>query len=143
MACTFHLGNDPALNRPTVDLIQHNLSAIGTGDALDQMRIGIAFEEPCSMRSCTATWKSAPRKWRPCASGSATAVGDLLRQRQARTELRDRRIVVDVQISSHTARMVVRDDGRGFDFNKVSRAASTCFTDGWNRGTMLMTHADG
>ena len=47
--------------------------------------------------------------------------------------------MVDVQISSHTARMVVRDDGRGFDYNKVSRAASTCFTDGWNRGTMLMT----
>jgi anti-sigma regulatory factor (Ser/Thr protein kinase) len=61
-----------------------------------------------------------------------------LHERQSCTELRERRIVVDARISSHTATLVVRDDGRGFDPEKVNRAGDTCFADGWNRGTMLM-----
>ena len=45
---------------------------------------------------------------------------------------------MDVQITSHTARFVIRDEGQGFDREKISRAAKHCFEDGWNRGTMLM-----
>ncbi len=139
ITCTFYLGTDPALIRPTVDLIQHNLSAIGTGDAIDQIRIGIALEEALynalyhGNLEITSEELAAARS-----SGAATAVSDLLRQRQTTLELRNRRIVVDVQITSHTARFVIRDDGQGFDREKISRAAKQCFEDGWNRGTMLM-----
>ena len=139
ITCTFYLGTDPALIRPTVDLIQHNLSAIGTGDAIDQMRIGIALEEALHNAlyhgnlEITSEELAAART-----SGAATAFSDLLHQRQATLELQNRRIVVDVQITSHTARFVIRDDGQGFDREKISRAAKHCFEDGWNRGTMLM-----
>ncbi|MHB8969517.1 MAG: response regulator [Pirellulaceae bacterium] len=139
MDCTFHLGTDPALIRPTVDLIQHNLSAIGTGDAIDQMRIGIALEEAMynalyhGNLEITAEELDAAR-----AGGSARAVSDLLRQRLERQELRNRRIVVDAKITSHTARFVIRDEGQGFDHTRIVRAATDCFGDGWNRGTMLM-----
>ena len=70
--------------RPTVDLIQHNLSAIGTGDAIDQMRIGIALEEALynalyhGNLEITSEELAAARS-----SGAATAVSDLLRQRQS------------------------------------------------------------
>jgi anti-anti-sigma factor len=139
LACTFHLGNDPALIRPTVDLIQHNLSAIGTGDALDQMRIGIALEEALFNALVHGNLEiSAAEMTAARASHSTTAVRDLLRLRQNRRELSERRIVVDARISSHTATLVVRDDGRGFDPDKVPYSGNTCFAEGWNRGTMLM-----
>jgi anti-anti-sigma factor len=139
LECTFYLGNDPALICPTVDLVQHNLSALGTGDAMDQVRIGIALEEALynglyhGNLEITAEELSAAR-----ASSSSTAVRDLLHERQRKQELRDRHIVLDVHITSHAARFVVRDDGQGFDREKISRAAKSCFEDGWNRGTLLM-----
>jgi anti-anti-sigma factor len=139
LACTFHLGNDPALIRPTIDLIQHNLSAIGTGDALDQMRIGIALEEALLNALVHGNLEiSAEELAAARASQSATAVRDLVRQRRNSKELCERRIVVDARISSHTATLVVRDDGRGFDPDKVTHVGDSCFADGWNRGTMLM-----
>ncbi len=139
LACTFHLGNDPALIRPTIDLIQHNLSAIGTGDALDQMRIGIALEEALLNALVHGNLEiSAEELAAARASQSATAVRDLVHQRRFSKELCERRIVVDARISSHTATLVVRDGGRGFDPDKVTHVGESCFAEGWNRGTMLM-----
>ncbi len=139
LECTFYLGNDPALICPAVDLIQHNLSALGTGEPMDQVRIGIALEEALynalyhGNLEITAEELSGARS-----SGSPTAMHDLLHERQRKRELRDRHIVVDVHITSHAARFVVRDDGQGFDCDKISRVTRDSFADGWNRGTLLM-----
>ena len=139
MECTFYLGNEPGLIRPAIDLIQHNLSAIGTGDAMEQIRIGIALEEALLNALYHGNLEiSAAELSTARTVGPTGAVEQLLKERTLRSELRDRRIVVDVYITSHTARFVIRDDGAGFDPREISRSATECFEDGGNRGTMLM-----
>ena len=72
------------------------------------------------MRSTTATWRSRRRNCPPRAPAvPRRPCSDLLHERQRKQELRDRHIVVDVHITSHAARFVVRDDGQGFDREKV------------------------
>jgi CheY-like chemotaxis protein/anti-sigma regulatory factor (Ser/Thr protein kinase) len=140
MDLTFYLGNDPAVIRPTVDLIQHNLSALGLGDAMDQVRIAIALEEALENALYHGNLEiSAEELARVRSPGSAVAVSDLVGERRHRCSICDRRIVLDVQITPHTARFVIRDQGQGFDPRQVSRAAQHCFENGWNRGTMLMS----
>ena len=92
-----------------------------------------------STRSIMATWRSRPRNCPTArAAGSATAVNQLLSDRTRQKNLKDRRIVVDVHITSHTARFVIRDDGPGFDRAAVSQPTGHCFELGENRGTVLM-----
>ncbi len=137
--CTFYLDNNPARIRPMVDLIQHNLAAIGTGDAMEQIRIGIALEEALLNALYHGNLEiSAQEMTRVRAEGSQIAVEQLLSERMGHQQLKDRKITVDVHITSHTARFVVRDDGPGFDRDAVLSPASKCFERGENRGTMLM-----
>ncbi len=137
--CTFYLDNDPVRIRPMVDLIQHNLAAIGTGDTMEQIRIGVALEEALLNAVYHGNLEiSAEELSQTRTEGNTTAVDQLLRQRNRRQEIRDRRIVVDVHITSQTARFVIRDEGPGFDRAAVTRPASHCFELGDNRGTMLM-----
>jgi anti-sigma regulatory factor (Ser/Thr protein kinase) len=63
---------------------------------------------------------------------------ELAEQRRRRFDLKDRRIAVDVHITSHTARFVIRDEGSGFDRHSSRRSALDCFEKGKNRGSMLM-----
>jgi anti-anti-sigma factor len=138
--CTFYLDNDPARVRPTVDLIQYNLAAIGAGSNMDQIRIGIALEEALYNAIYHGNLEISEKEFAAArASNQAAAIEQLVSDRKRQDHFKDRRIVVDVHITSHTARFVIRDDGLGFDRRVVSRPATSCFELGENRGTMLMT----
>ena len=122
-----------------VDLIQYNLAAIGAGDALEQIRIGVALEEALLNAVYHGNLELTSQELSVThATGGAKAMNRLLSRRTHRHDFRNRRIVMDVHLTSHTARFVIRDDGPGFDRTAVSQPATRCFELGENRGTMLM-----
>ena len=113
--CTFYLDNEPARIRPIVDLIQYNLAAVGTGDAMEQIRIGIALEEALLNALYHGNLEISHEDLsRARLSGSTAAMNRLLSERTRIPNLKDRRIVMEVHLTSYTARFVVRDDGDGF-----------------------------
>ncbi len=137
--CTFYLDNNPARIRPMVDLIQHNLAAIGTGDAMEQIRIGIALEEALSNALYHGNLEiSSQEMARVRSEATDGAVEQMLSDRLRQQALKDRKIIVDVHITSHTARFVIRDDGPGFNREAVLNAGSDYFERGENCGTTLM-----
>jgi len=136
---TFYLNNEPARIRPVIDLVQYNLAAIGTGDAVEQIRIGTALEEALlnalyhgNLEVSTQELTAASADYDPM------RINRLLRARATQEELRDRRIILETHITTHTARFVIRDEGPGFDPEVVAQPAQHCFESGENRGTMLM-----
>ncbi len=137
--CSFYLDSDPAMIPPLVDLVQQNLAVVGAGDTIDQIRIGIALEEALMNAVLHGNLEISSQEWNDVRRESSyEGLRELAEQRRRRFDLRDRRIVVDVHITSHTARFVIRDEGRGFDRHSSRRSAIDCFEKGNNRGSMLM-----
>lgn len=138
--CRFHLVSHPATIRPTVDLIQHNLAAVGTGDTMEQIRIGIALEEALLNAIYHGNLELSSHELATAVRESSTpvAVDQLVTDRTRRQSMKNRQIVMDVHITSHTARFVIRDEGPGFDRTALAQPANRCFELGENRGTMLM-----
>jgi CheY-like chemotaxis protein/anti-sigma regulatory factor (Ser/Thr protein kinase) len=137
--CSFYLDSDPAMIPPLVDLVQQNLAVLGAGDTIDQIRIGIALEEALMNALLHGNLEISSKELNQVRRESSyEGVCALTEQRRRRFDLKDRRIVVDVHITSHTARFVIRDEGAGFDRNSTRRSAHDCFEKGNNRGSMLM-----
>lgn len=137
--CSFYLDSDPAMIPPLVDLVQQNLAVLGAGDTIDQIRIGIALEEALMNALIHGNLEISSNELEEVRRESSyEGVCELTEQRRKRWDLRDRRIVADVHITSHTARFVIRDDGPGFDRYTTRRSAEDCFESGDNRGSMLM-----
>jgi anti-anti-sigma factor len=137
--CSFYLDSDPAMIPPLVDLVQQNLAVLGAGDTIDQIRIGIALEEALMNALLHGNLEISSKELNKVRRESSyEGVCALTEQRRRRMDLKDRRIVVDVHITSHTARFVIRDEGAGFDRSSARRSAHDCFEKGNNRGSMLM-----
>ncbi len=113
------LGNDASLIDPLVDLVQQTVGSGAVCDSSGQLRIGVP---PRGLAQRAAARQSGDQ---PGADGrrSRTAhepARSLDPDRQAVDEaLLARRIFVNVRISTEEARIVIRDEGPGFDVSSV------------------------
>lgn len=114
------LGNDASLIDPMVDLVQQTVARARLCDSGGQLRIGVALREALLNALLHGNLEIPVEHM-------DDAREQLLRQRDLpiRSEkpeqqaFRDRRIFVNVRISTEEARFVIRDEGPGFDVSTV------------------------
>ncbi len=131
---TFELPNDPALIPPLVDLVQRFLASMGLCDATDAIRIGLALEEAVRNALYHGNLELGPEAreaaWR--------RGGEAFERRRNQPPFASRRIVVEVQIGLEQARLVIRDEGPGFDTAQLSDLRDPDAWDQAGRGYRLM-----
>lgn len=114
------LGNDASLIDPMVDLVQQTVARARLCDSSGQLRIGVALREALLNALLHGNLEISLEHM-------DDAREQLLRQRDLpiRTDMpdqnafADRRIFVNVRISTEEARFVIRDEGPGFDVSAV------------------------
>ncbi|MBI2481725.1 MAG: response regulator [Planctomycetia bacterium] len=136
---TFYLSNDPTIIPPLVDYVQQAVAGLELGDETERVRAGIALEEAIINAMYYGNLELTAKE---LASARTSGNGDLqklVERQSSKARFRDRKIIVEVHITSHTARFVVRDAGRGFDVAAASRGTlSDRFEAGRCRGLTLM-----
>ncbi len=139
---SFELTNDPALIDPLVDLVQQMISGIGLCDATERVRAGIAVEQALLNAllhgNLVLTAEQLQQARQRMAEDDEDAF-DLVEQRCSISPYRDRHIYVDVEITSESASITIRDEGPGFNTASVPAAGdpSALEREG-GRGLVLM-----
>lgn len=136
----FELDNDVALFDPLVDLLQQMMVGMRLCDSTGRVRVGVALEH--------ALLNALYRGNLELSSGDMQTSRELLvqgqaanlvEQRRSQTPYRDRRIHLDVQMSTDAARFVIRDEGPGFDTAKLPKLSDPgSLAQSGGRGLLLM-----
>jgi len=129
------LENDPSLVRPLVQLGKQAAGCIGLCDFTGQVRIGVALKEALLNAMLHGNLELGPQHVH---AGQGVAP-DLLDRRRRQPPYRDRRVFVDVEISTEEVRFTIRDEGPGFDVALVSGPGDNAPAPGQGgRGLSLM-----
>jgi anti-sigma regulatory factor (Ser/Thr protein kinase) len=107
----FTLQNDPTLFGPLVSHLQETVIQMGLCDDADLTRIGVALEEALA----NALYHGNLEVGSELRGLDDDAYHTLVRQRRGEAPYRDRRIHVQVKLSSEKAVFAVQDEGPGFD----------------------------
>ncbi len=120
MACTkethfeFDLESDPALIEPMVQLVLKNLN--GFESETQRVRIGVALEHALINALYRGNLEITPEQMEAAREQRLLGIdADPVAQRRSESPYRDRKIYVAVSISPKMAKLVVRDEGPGFD----------------------------
>ena len=136
----FELENDPSLIDPLVDLVQQMVLGMGICDTRGRLRVGVALEQALLNAIFHGNLGIEYDDLQAARENLVRGVNDdLIRQRAAEPERRDRRVHIGVKISRSEARFVVRDEGRGFDVAAMPKSSDpgALVQDG-GRGLILM-----
>ena len=114
------LGNDASLIDPMVDLVQQTVARARLSDSSGQLRIGVALREAL-LNALLHGNLEIPLEHMDDAREHLLRQRDLpiRSEKPAQKALDDRRIFVNVRISTDEARFVIRDEGPGFDVSAV------------------------
>lgn len=115
---SFSLHSDPTLIGPLVDLVQQMAASSGLCDATGRVRLAVAVEQALLNGMLRGNLELQPEQVQ---SGDVA----ILHQRQSQPPHCDRRLLVDVAITHDEARIVVEDQGPGFDVPPFSSADAT------------------
>lgn len=140
MECFFLLENDPRLIPPFVDFVQQTLAGVGPVDVTERVRLGVALEEALLNAICHGNLELDPQQLAEYRSELLSGqLPPLVEHRRWERPYRDRRVVVDADISTSGVRFVIRDEGPGFDLDAaLGNDVSASFEAGRSRGLMLM-----
>jgi CheY-like chemotaxis protein len=109
------LENDLSLVEPLVKLVKQAVGCMGLCDFTGQVRIGVAVKQAVLNAMLRGNLELGTQ---PIDAGQADDAA-LVDQRRKQPPYRDRRVLVDVKISTEEARFVIRDEGSGFDVASV------------------------
>ncbi len=114
---TFSLHNDPALIDPLIALIQQMVTGMGLCDFTGRLRIGVALKEALLNALFHGNLEIGMTPTEEGEDDVLIQENDisLVDRRRAEPPYRDRRIHVDVRLSTDEARFLVGDEGPGFD----------------------------
>jgi CheY-like chemotaxis protein/anti-sigma regulatory factor (Ser/Thr protein kinase) len=105
------LENDLTLIDPLVRLVEQTAARLRLCDCVGQLQIGVALRE--ALRNAILRGNlEISRDMMETAKAAKTNVVD---ERRKQPPYRDRRVYVDVNISTEQAKFVIRDEGPGFD----------------------------
>jgi CheY-like chemotaxis protein len=136
----FELENDPSLIDPLVDLVQQMVLGMGVCGTRGRLRVGVALEQALLNAIFHGNLGIEYDDLQTARENLVRGVDDdLIQQRAAEPERRDRRVHIGVKISRTEARFVVRDEGRGFDVAAMPKSSDpgALVQDG-GRGLILM-----
>lgn len=112
----FRLENDSALVYPLVDHLQQIIGRMKLCDATGRIRVGIALEEALLNALYHGNLELSSEALRESrANLLSSGRPSQIDERRARSPYRERRIEVHAAISPEVARVVIRDEGPGFD----------------------------
>ena len=118
--CRFALQNDRRLIRALVDQIQQEMAGIGFTDTVERIRVGEAFEEALLNAmyhgNLEVSGDELADVW---AQLDERLLDRLVDERCQERHIRDRKILVVVEVTVSEVRFVIRDEGRGFSTNFV------------------------
>jgi len=109
------LENDPALIDPMIELVKQSVARIRLCDFTGQLRIGVALKEALLNAILRGNLELGPEEMRTAQEDGV----NLVQQRRSQLPYRDRRVFIDVKISTEEARFVIRDEGPGFDVSAL------------------------
>jgi len=109
--CAFVLDNDCTLFGPLVTYLQEEIARMGLCDETECTRIGVAMEEALS----NALFHGNLEVRSELREEDDKAYYALVEQRRRQAPFRDRRVHVEAAFSRDQVRLIVRDEGPGFD----------------------------
>ena len=121
------LENDVSLIDPLVNLVEQAVARAHLCDTNGRLRIGVAVKEALlnalfhGNLEIPADQMTAVREELKKTNGARVA-----EKHRSLSPYRDRRIFVDVRVSSEEARFVIRDEGHGFDVAMVPPVCQPC-----------------
>ncbi len=116
----FEFGNDSELISPLVGLILQVVSGMELISGADMNRLGIAIEHALVNAMYRGNLQLGPSVTPPHhAIIYDEATSDLIERRKSESPYRDRKIYVTAIASKSEIRVVIRDEGNGFDTSKV------------------------
>jgi CheY-like chemotaxis protein/anti-sigma regulatory factor (Ser/Thr protein kinase) len=137
---SFCLESDPALIDPLVDLVQKVIAGVQLCDFTGRLRIGVALKQALLNALFHGSLELNLQQMQEVQDKLIEEKDlSLVEQRRLEAPYGDRRIFVDVSISPDEARLVIRDEGPGFDVSAVpdSREPGVLEQE-QRRGLMLM-----
>ena len=136
----FVLENDPSLIEPLVHLVQEDIRGVGFNNGTTRLQLAIALEHALlnamyrGNLEVTATDMEVARESQVLGRDT-----DPVQQRRAEPPYCDRRLYVNISIAADEIRFVVKDDGPGFDVEKLANPSpETVAQSGRGRGILLM-----
>jgi CheY-like chemotaxis protein len=138
------LDNNPAHVSPTVDLLQQTLTNLRYCESTERIHLGVALEEALLNAFYHGTLElSAAQAEQARSERCHGQEGRIIPERRAAPAFRDRKVFVELNISPHEVRLVVRDQGPGFSTTGIRDRPDSKPLEGGGRGLMLMrTFAD-
>jgi CheY-like chemotaxis protein/anti-sigma regulatory factor (Ser/Thr protein kinase) len=112
----FLLENDTTLVSPLIGHLQEHLARMRLCDETGLIRVGIALHEALTNAIHHGNLEVSSE----IKEKDEKAYRDLLEERGQQPPYRDRRVQVMASVSSSKATYVIRDQGKGFDVNKLS-----------------------
>jgi CheY-like chemotaxis protein/anti-sigma regulatory factor (Ser/Thr protein kinase) len=107
----FEVENDRDLLAPLVNFLQANLMELGLCDESESLQVGMALDEAL----VNALYHGNLEVSSQLKESDDRAYYELARQRATQSPYRERRIHIHAELSPQQARIVMRDQGPGFD----------------------------
>ena len=146
MACqdriefSYTLHNDVELFAALVDLVQQMVDVMELTDHTGKLRVGLAIHEALLNAMYRGNLEISTEEMPQVNGRTLESKSDLLQQRQSQAPYCDRKIYVDVCIDRQEAKIVVRDEGPGYDAQTLLQASdhSALVAHDGKRGLVLM-----
>jgi len=127
----FDLDTDPELVEPLVEMIQQVVSSMNICDATGRIRIGVALENALENAMVRGNLEIPKSDFEQELS--------LIAARRTETPYTDRKVFVSASINRQGLKVVVRDNGPGFNIDDTPKPGDpAAFRNGGGRGLVLM-----
>jgi CheY-like chemotaxis protein len=114
---SFEIANDPDLLAPLIGIVQEDLDAFAIGDETARIRVAVALQESLANAlfhgnlECSSDLRQEDER----------NFYSLANQRRESEPYQSRRIHVESRVDRHEARIVIRDEGPGFDVSSLDK----------------------
>lgn len=120
---TFWLENDSSLIDPLVDVVQRLVDKMQLCDATGRVRVGIALEEALLNALYRGNLELSFDQMQEDRANLLQGLSmGLAEQRRNEPPYRDRKILVKINVSTEEIKIIVRDEGPGFDVIPVANS---------------------
>jgi hypothetical protein len=105
---------------PLVDLLQQMMAGMRLCDSTGRVRVGVALEHALLNAICWGNLALRPDEMPKARELRIEGhLPGILQQRLSQSPYKDRKVYMDVAMTTEEARYVIRDEGDGFDVSKV------------------------
>ncbi|WP_161604463.1 ATP-binding response regulator [Roseiconus nitratireducens] len=138
--CRYELDNDLFMIEPVVSSLHRTMASMEVGDPWDRIRACTALEEAITnaiLHGNLEIRRELLARLRSDTSGRE--LKHVIHGRNSHPEYRQRKVIIDSEITRDRAKFVIRDAGNGFDVREYSRNdLRDLFAIGHDRGLNLM-----